>query len=213
MAGNDYHVDADTLSPDPRTDIKDPLERIISRIIDDIIPEDYAWNAVLILLFNHIDLLGNLLSGDTSKANQAKLAVNFIRLYLGKVDEKYAMAGGFIYYMLGNGLIHKSYPRSFNTGDGRMLRFEFSNTQENQKHLSVTQSSNELRFMFLVDIFYKDLLDAIDLYCLDMSRDRSLQEKYRLTRNQLTEQEDRTQIRNHAYILESDFGFINDQIS
>ena len=212
MTGNDYHVDADTLSPDPRTDIKDPLERIISRIIDDLSPEDYALNAVLILLFNHIDLLGNLLSSDSSKANQAKLAVNFIRLYLGKVDEKYAMAGGFIYYMLGNGLIHESFPRSFNTGDGKMLRVTFSNTQETQKHLSVTQSGDELELMFSVTLFYKDLLDAIELYCLDMSRDKPLLDKCQQAWRLLKEPEDRTKIRNHAYILESDFGFINDQI-
>ena len=213
MTGNDYHVDAYKLSPDPRTDIKEPLERIISRIIDNLGPEDYASNAVLILLFNHIDLLGYLLSGNSSKANQAKWAVAFIRTYLGKVDEKYAMAGGFIYYMLGNGLIHESFPRSFNTGDGKMLRVTFSNTQEKHKHLSVTQSGNELRLMFSVTIFCKDLLNAIDLYCLDMSKDMSLREKFRQTRIQLTEPEDRSKIRNHAYILESDFGFINDQIS
>jgi hypothetical protein len=213
MADNDYYLGADKLSTDPGTEIKVPFKRTVSRIINASGRDNYAWDAILILLFNHIDLLGNLLSGDSSRANQAKRSVRFIRTYLGKVDEKYAMLGGFIYYMLGNGLFHKSYPRSFNTGDGRMLRFEFSNTQENQKHLSVTQSSNELRLIFLVDVFYKDLLDAIDLYCLDMSSDRSLQEKYRLTRNQLTEPEDRSQIRNHAYILESDFGFINDQIS
>jgi hypothetical protein len=213
MAGNDYNVDADTLSPDPRIDIKEPLERTVSGIIYDSGTDDYAWKAILIILFNHIDLLGNLLSGDSSKANRAKWAVNFIRTYLGKVDEKYAMAGGFIYYMLGNGLMHKSYPGSFNTGDGRMLRFEFSSTQEKQKHLSVTEPDNELKLMFNVTIFYQDLLKAIELYCLDLGGDRALLDRYQQVRRNLTEPEERTQIRNHAYILESDFGFISDQIT
>ena len=212
MAGNDYQVDVSRLNPDPRKDTKEPLERTISRISDVLSLDSYAWNAILILLFNHIDLLGHLISGDSSKASQAKWAVKFIRTYLGKVDEKYAMAGGFLYYMLGNGHIHESYPRSFNMGDGKMLRFEFSDTDEKQKHLSVTQTGNELRLIFGVKIFCKDLLDAIDLYCLDMSRDRSLQEKYRLAWSQLTEPGERSQINNHAYILASDLAFVNDQI-
>lgn len=212
MAGNENHVDADTLSPDPGIDIKEPFERTISRFIAGLGSDEYAWDAILILLFNHIDLLGNLLSGDSSRANQAKWAVTFIRTYLGKVDERYAMAGGFIYYMLGNGLIHRTYPGSFNTGNGGMLRFEYSNAQEQQKHLSVTQSDDELRLNFCVILFYKDLLDAIDIYCLDLSRDRALLDKYQQVWSQLKEPKERTQIRNHAYILESDFGFISDQI-
>ncbi|UCD08170.1 MAG: hypothetical protein JSU79_07375, partial [Dehalococcoidales bacterium] len=197
MAGNDYHID--TLSPDPRKDIKEPLERTISGILDVPGKDIYVWDTVLILLFNHIELLGVLLSGDSSKANRAKRAVEFIRTYLGRIVEKYAMAGGFLYYMLGNGHIHKSYPRSFTTGDGRTLRFEFSDTHENQKHLSIVQSDNELKLIFSVDTFYKNLLDAIDLYCLDMSRNRSLREKYRLAWSQLREPGERFHINNHAY--------------
>ncbi|UCC17967.1 MAG: hypothetical protein JSU58_05290, partial [Dehalococcoidales bacterium] len=187
--------------------------RTVSRIMNALGLDNYAWEAILILLFNHIDLLGQLLSGDSSRANQAKRAVKFIRTYLGKVDEKYAMAGGFIYYMLGNGVIHKSYPGSFKMGDGRMLRFEFSGTQEKQKHLSITQSDSELRLIFSINIFYQDLLKAIELYCLDMSNDRFLRENYRLAWGQVTEPGDRSQINNHAYILASDLGFISDQIT
>jgi|GEM_PF-4376703 hypothetical protein len=213
MAGNEHSIDDDTLSPDPRTDIIEPVERIVSRLINVLHLDNYACDAILILLFNHIDLLGHLLSGDSSKANRAKWAVKFVRTYLGKVNEKYAMAGGFLYYMLGNGHVHKSYPRSFDTGDGRMLSFEFSSIEEKRKHLSITQSNNELRLIFSVVVFCEDLLDAIDLYCLDMSKDRSLQEKYRLAWGQLTEPGERSQINNHAYILASDLGFISDQIS
>jgi hypothetical protein len=139
--------------------------------------------------------------------------VNFIRTYLGRIDEKYAMAGGFLYYMLGNGRVHKSYPASFKTGDARTLRFEFSDIQENQKHLSIVQSDKELKLIFNVDRFYNNVLGAIDLYCLDMSRDRSLRENYRLAWEQLTEPGERFHINNHAYILASDLGFINDQIT
>lgn len=213
MAGNEYSIGDDKSGTDPRIDIKEPLERIVSRIIIDIESDTYGCDTILILLFNHIDLMGQLLSGDSSKANRAKWAVNFIRTYLGKIDEKYAMAGGFIYYMLGNVHVHKSYPGSFNTRDGRLLMIEFSGTRERRKHLSVTQSSDELRLIFGVNLFYKDLLDALDLYCLDMRKDRSLQEKYRLAMNQLAVPGDRFQINNHAYILASDLGFISDQIS
>ena len=213
MTGNEYNDDIVALGPDPRTDIRKPLERIVSKIINILDTDNFACNAILILLFNHIDLLGHLLSGDTSKANQAKQAVKFIRTYLGKVDEKYAMTGGFIYYMLGTGHIHKSYPGNFSTGSSSKLRFEFPGTQEKQNHLSITQSDSEFRLIFNVNTFYQDLLSAIELYCLDMSSNRSLQEKYRLAWSQLTEPKDRSQLNNHAYILASDLGFINDQIS
>lgn len=206
MAGNGYHTD-------PRADIKEPLERIISGIIDDSGKNGNTWKAIIILLFNHIELLGTLLSGDSSRANRAKRSVGFIRTYLGKVDEKYAMAGGFLYYMLGNGHIQKTFPGSFKTGDNRMLRIEFSDTRDEQKHLSVIQSDDELRLLFDVNIFCKDLLDAIELYCLDMNRDRSLRENYRLAWGQFTEPGDRSHINNHAYMLASDLGFINDQIT
>ena len=212
MAGNDSYGDANTLNPDPRTDIKEPLEKVLSPIINDLDTDDYIRYAILILLFNHIDLLGQLLTGDPSKANRAKRTVKFIRTYLGKVDEKYAMAGGFIYYMLGNGLVHKSFPGVFDTGNGMMLRFEFSNIQEKQ-HLSVTQSDNEFRLIFSISKFYQDLLTAIDVYCVDLNNSRSLQEKYYRASSQFMEPEDRSQINNHAYILASDLGFISDQIS
>jgi hypothetical protein len=213
MAGNDYHFNDHTSGTDPRADIKEPLERIISGVIDNSGKNGNTWKAIIILLFNHIDLLGILLSGDSSRANQAKRSVGFIRTYLGKVDEKYAMAGGFLYYILGNGHIHRSFPGSFKTGDNRMLRIEFSDTQEKQKYLSVIQSDDELRLLFDVNIFCKDLLDAIELYCLDMNRDRSLRENYRLAWERLTEPGDRSHINNHAYMLASDLGFINDQIT
>ncbi|HEY94482.1 MAG TPA: hypothetical protein G4O15_06040 [Dehalococcoidia bacterium] len=212
MADVDDPIEADELSFDPRTDIKEPLERTVSRIIHVSGSDNYAWDTILVLLFNHIDLLGTLHSGDSSRANRAKRAVGFIRSYLGRIDEKYAMAGGFLYYMLANGHVHDSFPGSFITGDGRTLRFEFTDTLEKQKHLSIVKSDNELRFIFSVDTFYKNLLDAIDLYCLDMSSDRSLREKYRLAWDQLTEPGDRFHINNHAYILASDLGFISDQI-
>jgi hypothetical protein len=214
MTGNEYQEVVNTQSSDPKADIKEPLERIVSGIINVLGSDVYTSDAILIILFNHIDLLGQLLTGDSSRANRSKWAVNFIRTYLGKVDEKYAMAGGFIYYMLGNGYVHKSYPGSFNTSDGRILKIQFPSTQERREHLLVTQfDDDELRLIFSINLFYNDLLDAIDLYCRDMTEDRSLQEKYRLGRNQLTIPGDRFQINNHAYILASDLGFINDQIS
>lgn len=212
MADKYYQGETNGLINNLTMNVKDPLKEIVSRILTILDPDQYTWNAVLVLLFNHIDLLGHLLSGDVSKANQAKSAVKFIRTYLGKVDEKYAMTGGFIYYMLGNSLIPRFFPGSYDTGDGRMLRFVFSDTQEQQKHLSITQADKELRLIFSVKQFYKDLLDAIELYCLDVKTDGSLQEKYRQVRSHLTEPKDRSQINNHAYILASDLGFINDQI-
>jgi len=212
MTNNEDNDNVIALSPDPRTDIKEPLKGIVSTIINTVNTDNYAYDAVIIMLFNHIDLLGQFLSGDFSKANRAKRSVRFIRTYLGKIDEKYAMAGGFLYYMLGNGHVHKTFPGSFVTGDGRVLGFEFIDAREKQKHLSIVQSDNELRLIFNVDRFYENLLDAIELYCLDMSRDRSLQENYRLAWDQLTEPGERIKIRNHSYILEPDFGFINDQI-
>ncbi len=213
MAGNDYPTDAYKLGPDPRTDIKEPLERIVSKIINDLGSDNYAWEAALILLFSHIDLLGHLLSGGSSRANQSKWAVTFIRRYLGKVDEKYALVGGFIYHMLRHGLIHKSFAKRYSIGDGKILGFKFTDTLKRQKHLSVTSSGDEFRLLFNVNIFYKDLLDAIDLYCLDMTSDRSLLKKCEQAWSQLQEPEERIQIKNHAYILESDLGYISDQIS
>ena len=213
MTDNYENIDTGELSQDPRTDVKEPLERVISRMMDVPAMDDYSRDAVLILLFNHIELLSTLLSGDSSRANRAKRAVDFIRTYLGRIDEKYAMAGGFLYYMLGNGHVHKSYPAIFKTGDARTLRFEFSDIQENRKHLSIFKSDNELKLIFSVDTFYNNVLDAIDLYCQDMSRDRSLQENYRLAWGQLTEPGERFHINNHPYILASDLGFINDQIT
>ena len=59
MTGDEYKLD-DDLSPDPRKAIKEPLERTVSRFVKDLGTDNYAWKAILILLFNHIDLLGYL---------------------------------------------------------------------------------------------------------------------------------------------------------
>ena len=95
MAGNDYYVEAGELSPDPKADIKAPLEKTISGILDVPGKDVYAWDTILILLFNHIDLLGTLLSGDSSRANRAKRAVGFIRTYLGRITN-YDAAKSFV---------------------------------------------------------------------------------------------------------------------
>jgi hypothetical protein len=213
MVGKAENIDTGKLSTDPRTDIIEPLVRVISRMMDVPRSDNYVRDAVLIVLFNHVELLGMLQSGDSSRANRAKRTVNFIRTYLGRIDEKYAMAGGFLYYMLGDGHVNNSFPRNFTTGDARTLKLEFSDIQENQKHLSIVQSENGLKLIFSVETFYNNLLDAMDLYCLDISRDRSLQDNYRLAWEQLTEPGERFHINNHAYILASDLGFINDQIT
>ncbi|MFC1866502.1 hypothetical protein ACFLYB_07340, partial [Chloroflexota bacterium] len=145
--------------------------------------------------------------------NQAKCAVKFIRTYLGRIDKRYEEVGGLLYYMLRHGLTHKSSPKRLKFNDNNILGFKFSDTKQREKHLIVTNSSEEFRLMFSITLFYIDLLAAIDLYCDDMSHDKQLKDDYVEAWTKLKEPENETELRRGDYIEDADFAFIENQIS
>jgi hypothetical protein len=207
----DFNLDAYKPSSDPKIDLKDPLERIVPGMIKNLGPDSYSWEAVLMLLFNHVDFLGHLRSGGSSNKDQAQSAVKFIRSYLGKIDKRYKEVGGLLYYMLRHGLTHKSFPKRLILSGNNILGYTFSNTKKREKHLTVIYSSQELRLKFSVDLFYDDLLSAIDLYCEDMCHDKQLKDDFVSAWEMLREPEDEANIK-QKYIEDSDFAFIRKRI-
>ncbi|UCE98364.1 MAG: hypothetical protein JSV74_03325, partial [Dehalococcoidia bacterium] len=206
----DYNLDAYKPSSDPKIDIKYPVERVIS-YLNDLGPDSYAWYAMLMLLFNHIDFLGHLQSGGSSRFDQSKCAVRFIRSYLGRVDDRYKEVGGLIYHMLRHGLSHKSSPKRLKLSDDSILGYTFSNTKKREKHLMVYCSYHELRLRFSIHLFYEDLLAAIDLYCEDIIHDNELKNNFINAWEMLKEPEYESNIRSR-YIEATDLAYINKQI-
>ena len=72
-------------------------ERAFLRASDDLL---------MLLVFTYINLLGYYYKGSP----EAVHAVEFIRVYLGKVDHRYTEVGGLLYYALRHGMVHLATP-------------------------------------------------------------------------------------------------------
>ena len=174
---------------------------------------------ILLFIFTHIDLLGGLFKGKTSSAN----AVEFMREYLGRIDKRYKNVSGLIYDGLRHGLVHLATPKRIQFQNGVILDFQFIFAKKQQRHLIVTKR-DEHEITGSIEIYrlginvyqlYEDLIYAMEGYAEDVRLNQILSEIFgeAFETRRKPEKATEKQLLNKAYIQQSDFEFVREQVS
>ena len=199
--------------------IKTPLKDKFTLLCDKYGLQEECIDITLLLIFIHIDLLGYLYKGKSVQAN----AVNFMRDYLGRVDNRYKEVSGLLYYALRHGYIHLFTPKRLQLRNGMILDFSFVSFSTSQEHLSLTKREEiesegrvEIcRLLVNVTQLYEDLLVAIDKYAEDIKKIQDLSDTFweAFETRRKPEKAKEKELLNKPYIQDSDFSFVREQIS
>ena len=203
-----------------KTHIKEPLEEMATALLEeDGMFSEESIDVVLLLIFTRIDLLGYLYQGKNASSN----AVEFMREYLGGIDPRYKEVGGLLYYALRHGYVHLATPKRIHLKNGPILDFSFVTGGHPGKHLTVINKKEIERegrlkiYRLFVNLsqLYKDLLSAIDMYAEDIRHNQALSDTFWEafeTRRKPEKAKEEVLLRK-AYIQQSDFDFVREQIS
>jgi len=200
--------------------IKEPLEEMITPSEEEGTPRGISDDLIMLSIFPYIDLLGYLYKGRSSSIN----AVEFMREYLGRVDNRYQEVSGLIYDALRHGYIHLATPKRVKLRDGKVLDFLFIRSGQREEYFKVTKMQELQRTGVRVDIYrlsldlpllYKDLLSAIDKYAEDIREKQELSDTFReaLETRRKPEKAKEENLLNKPYIQQSDFDFVRAQIN
>ena len=137
----------------------------------------------MLLVFTYINLLGYYYKGSW----ETVYAVEFIRVYLGKVDQRYTEVGGLLYDALRHGMVHLATPKRIKLEDGAMLDFSFHRSGRREDYLKITKYPEKsttstiiyiYRLSLDIPLLYQDLLSAIDEYTKDIKVNQELSDVF-----------------------------------
>jgi hypothetical protein len=203
-----------------KTHIKEQFQEAINPLLKGkMVFFDECFDLLLLFIFTHIDLLGCLYKGKTSSGN----AVEFMREYLGRVDERYKEVSGLLYDGLRHGLVHLATPKRIQLQNGTTLDFSFRFAEKQQNHLKVAKKEemermgriNICRLSVNLYILYEDLLSAMDKYAEDIRHNQELSDIFweAFETRRKPERAKEEELLSRAYIQQSDFDFVRRQIS
>ena len=175
---------------------------------------------LMLLVLTYIDLLGYFYKG----GSKSIYAVEFIRGYLGKVDQRYMEVGGLLYYALRHGMVHLATPKRIKLEDGTILDFSFHRSGRREDYLKVMRYPEKsatstivyiYRLSLDIPLLYQDLLSAIDEYTEDIKINHELSDVFTeaFIARRKPEKEKELLRKYKSYIRGSDFAFVRDQIS
>lgn len=201
------------------TYIKEPLEKTIIPSEEEETQRRISDDHITLVIFPYIDLLGYLYRGRTSSSN----AVEFMREYLGRVDNRYQEVSGLIYDAFRHGYIHLATPKRVKLRDGKILDFLFVHSGKREEFLKVTNRQelqgtgarvDVYRLSLDVPLLYRDLLSAIDEYAEDIREKQELSDTFReaFETRRKPEKAKEEELLNKPYIQQSDFDFVRAQI-
>lgn len=200
--------------------IKEPLEEMITPSGEERTPRSISDDLIILAVFTYIDLLGYLYKGRSSSSN----AVEFMREYLGRVDNRYQEMSGLIYDALRHGYIHLATPKRIKLKDGKVLDFLFIRSGQRQECFRVTKRQEQLRTGVRIDIYrlsldlpllYRDLLSAIDKYAEDIRNRQELSDTFwnAFQTRRKPEKAGEEELLSKPYMQQSDFDFVRVGIS
>jgi len=174
---------------------------------------------LMLLVLTYIDLLGYLYKG----SSKSVCAVEFIREYLGRVDQRYAELGSLLYYTLRHGMVHLATPKRIRLQDGKILDFLFIRSRQREDCFKIvkipeaqrTGTVDIYRLTLDIPLLYRDLLSAIDMYAEDIRHNQALSDVFRgaFETRRKPERSREEEIISRQYIRDSDFAFVREQIS
>ena len=197
--------------------IKTPLQEVFKSLCGQYGLLSKYIDITLLLIFVQIDLLGYLYKGKSVQAN----AVNFMREYLGRVDERYKAVSGLFYYALRHGYVHLFTPKRIQLNDRMTLDFSFVSFSSSEKHLSVTKREEMerngplviCRLLINLTQLYEDLLSAIDKYTEDIRDNQELSDVFNVAFETRRKAEEEKKLLKKPYIHDSGFDFVRKQTS
>ena len=194
-----------------------PFNQMLAQLLaHEEVPVTESIEAILLLVFTQIELLGYMYRGENSSGN----AVDFVREYLGRRDKRYREVGGLLFHVCRHGLAHRATPKRIELRNGVVLDVAFSFNGERQQHLAVTGPRRELLSTGAVGsiailsldlpVLYQDLLSAIDEFAEDIKKEQPLADTFRQAFLERRSKQDDTEddLLNKSYIGESDFSYV-----
>ena len=172
---------------------------------------------LMLLVLTYIDLLGYLYKG----SSKSVCAVEFIREYLGRVDQRYGELGSLLYYTLRHGMVHLATPKRIRLQDGKILDFLFIRSRQREDCFKIvkipeaqrTGTVDIYRLTLDIPLLYRDLLSAIYMYAEDIRHNQTLSDVFKEAFETRRKPERAKEIISRKYIRDSDFAFIREQIS
>ena len=172
---------------------------------------------LMLLVLTYINLLGYLYKG----SSKSVCAVEFIREYLGRIDQRYAELGSLLYYTLRHGMVHLATPKRIRLQDGKILDFLFTRSRQREDCFRIvkipeaqrTGTVDIYRLTLDIPLLYRDLLSAIDMYAEDIRHNQTLSDVFGEAFEARRKPERAKELISRKYIRDSDFAFVREQIS
>jgi len=173
---------------------------------------------LILLVFSYINFLGYLYKG----SDKPVCAVDFIRDYLGKIDQRYVEVGGLLYVVLRHGMFHLATPKRIKLRDGKILDVSFHRTGRREDSFKIEKWPEPRRTGEIIDIYrltldipllYRDLLSAINKYIEDIRDCQELSDTFSRALETRRKPERVESFLGRSYTQDSDIDFIMKQIS
>lgn len=213
MQDNDYTLSRFAVVEPIEEDIKYPIEKVLTHLSEwGGMPIQNKNEIIVTLILTHIDSLGYFYSADRDRSHSSTNAIKFMRIYFGRIDNRYNEVSGLLYTILRHGLVHRSIPRILRLPTNQILGIKWTDSLVREKYLRVVSANGEYRIKISPKLLIEDMLLAIDYYCKDYTRDKNIKQKYKLALHYLAEPQNivRCNINN---ISDSDVQYILSNIS
>lgn len=179
---------------------KQKLKNIIDQVQTNVSPPASIDILISTITIN-FNLFVYLYTG--TDTNQSKVAIEFIRQYMGRVNKQYMELGGLLYFLLRHGYAHRGSSKRVQLSDGSILDFKYGFDEE---HLVLDKKQDPLLLKISLPTFCNDLLRAIDLYAEDVNADSKLSSRFEVAFQGLREAEQESNLRNKG--LSRDLNYI-----
>lgn len=131
----------------------------------------FGLEHVVKVIFSYIEIF----AGAYQDGNISETRVNFIKVYFGRVDERYIKMAGLFYTIYRHGLIHDFHPKRI---DYNKLHYDWCVYRANPElHLIIQKHPEDptIRFISLSLVkLYLDLKSALKFYFDDLEKDEKL---------------------------------------
>lgn len=173
---------------------------------------------LILLVFSYINFLGYLYKG----RDEAICAVDFIRDYLGKIDQRYVEVGGLLYVVLRNGMFHRVTPKRIKLQDGKILDFSFHRARRREDSFKIEkwpesrktgEATGIYKLALNIPLMYRDLLSAIDKYIEDIRDCQELSDTFSRALETRRKPERVESFLGRNYTQDSDIDLVMKQIS
>ncbi len=178
---------------------KQNLKNIIDQVQTNVSPPA-SIDILISTITIYFNLFAYLYAG--TDTNQSRVAVKFIRQYMGRINIQYEKLGGLLYFLLRHGYAHRGSSKRVQLADSSILDFEYGFDVE---HLVLTKKQDLVLLKISLPTFCNDLFRAIDLYAEDVNANSELSSRFEVAFQGLREAEQESNLRNKGFSRDLDY--------